>query len=359
MSKPVTVGMIGCGTIGRFHADAIVKTSAMEIVALCDPSQTPLDKAAAKYGCEALFTDSADLLAKSDCDAVMVCTPNTTHHEVAIAALQAGKHVFCEKPMSTTVEKAAAMAAAADAAPGVFQMGMVRRNSPMSVAAKRILDAGRIGEVYQMRMLWIRRRGIPGLGGWFTTKVLSGGGPMIDLGVHGFDLAMHLSDLWTPTRVSAKTYAKFGPRMGGYVYTDMWAGPPKLDGVFDVEDYSCGFVRFGERATMSFEIAWAANHRETQYLEILGDKGGMRLSEDGKITLLTEADGGLVDATYDYPETQHEGNFAWMFERQAERFAAACRGEQPSAATATEGLMVMKLLDAIYRSSDTNREVTL
>ena len=358
MSKPVTVGIIGCGGIGRFHADAIVKTGAMEIVALCDPSEVSLAKAAAKYNCENTFSDSTELLAESGCDAVMVCTPNTTHHDVAIAALESGKHVFCEKPMSTTLESAAAMAKAADAAAGIFQMGMVRRNSPMSLAAKRIIDAGRIGEVYHMRVLWIRRRGIPGLGGWFTTKALSGGGPMIDLGVHGFDLAMYLSDLWTPTRVSAKTYAKFGPRMGGYVYTDMWAGPPKLDGVFDVEDYSCGFVRFGAKATMNFEIAWAANHRETQYLEILGDKGGMRLSEDGKITLLTEADGGLADVVYDYPESKHEGDFAWMFERQAQRFAAACR-EKKSAATVSEGLVVMNLLDAIYRSSEANEEVKL
>ena len=112
---------------------------------------------------------------------------------------------------------------------------------------------------------------LPGLGGWFTTMAESGGGPMIDLGVHWFDISMWLSGLWNPTAVSAKTYAKFGPRMKDYKYVDMWAGPPKFDGVCDVEDYSTGMIRFGNDATLGFDISWAGNAEDRMYVEILGD----------------------------------------------------------------------------------------
>src|SRR5690606_4733387 len=136
-------------------------------------------------------------------------------------------------------------------------------------------------------------------GGWFTTKAMSGGGGLIDIAVHFLDLAMWSSGLWNPTKVSAKTYSKFGSPMEDYHYVSMWAGPPKLDGTFDVDDYATGLVRFGDKATLVFEVAWACNAKDEAYIELLGDKGGVKVGM-GDTTILTEVDKRIADVHLTY-----------------------------------------------------------
>jgi predicted dehydrogenase len=164
---------------------------------------------------------------------------------------------------------------------------------------------------------------------------------------------MYLAGLWNPTSVSARTYARFGRPMREYRYVGMWAGPPNFDGVFDVEDYAAGFVRFGAKATMSFEVAWAANSQGEAFVELLGDKAGVRLLNDKPLTLLTEHGGRVADIS---PQFGTGGN---SFETQAAKFMAACRGESPPAATGEQGVTVMKLIDAIYNSSRKGKEVAI
>ncbi len=164
---------------------------------------------------------------------------------------------------------------------------------------------------------------------------------------------MWLSGLWKPTSVSATTYAQFGPRMKNYKYVNMWAGPPKFNGVFDVEDYAAGLVRFGRKATMSFEIAWAANTREESFVEILGDKGGARVLDGKSLEIFTEHNGRLANIAPQYnPNVK-------IFDVQAQKFLAACRGKCPPAVTGQEGLTMMKLIDAIYASAKQGREVKI
>ena len=349
MPQKLKVGIIGVGAIGTVHADAYQATGAAEIAAACDVDAEKLDRQCDRFGVSERCTKYQQLL-ETDVDAVSVCVGNALHKEVAVAALQAGKHVLLEKPMALNATEARAIAAEAAKAKGILQMGMVRRQHPEPQIVREYVDAGLFGEVYHMRAVLIRRRGIPGLGGWFTTRAESGGGPMIDLGVHWFDLVMWLSGHWKPTRVSARTYAKFGPNMKDYKYVGMWAGPPRYDGTFDVEDYSTGFARFDDVATMSFEIAWAANAQEESYVEILGTEGGARIG-DGRLEILTEHNGRLADIAPKYDRKVNG------FEVQARKFLAACRGEQPPAATAEQGVAVMSLIDAIYASSDANAEV--
>jgi predicted dehydrogenase len=133
----------------------------------------------------------------------------------------------------------------------------------------------------------------------------------------------------------------------------MWAGPPKLDGTFDVEDYSAGFARFAGDATLSFEIAWAANAESESFVEILGDKGGARVGGTGPLVILTEHEGRVTDITPKYDESPKP------FDVQARKFVAACRGEMAPVATIDQGCTVMKLIDAIYESSRKNREVPI
>ena len=351
MAEKLKVGIIGIGAIGAIHADSYRSTGQVDITAVCDVDEDRLAVECDRLDVKACFSDYTQLLA-SDVEAVSVCVGNALHREVAIAVLQAGKHCLLEKPMAMNAAEAGGILAAAKGSKGVLQIGMARRQQADAQVLREYVEAGLLGEIYHMRAVLIRRRGIPGLGGWFTTAAKSGGGPLLDLGVHWFDAAMWLSGRWDPTSVSAKVYAKFGPKMRDYKYVSMWAGPPRYDGVFDVEDYAAGMVRFGEKATLSFEIAWAANTKEQSYVEILGDKGGARVFA-GPLKILTEHNGRLADIAPKYDAKIN------MFDVQAEKFVAACRGESPPAATGEQGLCVMKLIDAIYASSDAGREVEI
>ncbi|MBN1942769.1 MAG: Gfo/Idh/MocA family oxidoreductase [Phycisphaerae bacterium] len=352
MAGKLRVGILGVGTIGTVHANAYKVVDGIETAALCDVNETALNKASETFGVSNCFTDFNQFL-KSDIDVVNVSVGNVLHKKCAIAALRAGKHVFLEKPMAMNAAEANEINAAAKKSGKVLQIGMCRRFNAEAQVIRDCFKKGLLGEVYHTRAVLVRRRGIPGLGGWFTTKAQSGGGPMIDLGVHWFDLAMYLSDNWNPTAVSAKTYAKFGPRMKNYVYTEMWAGPPRLNGVFDVEDYSTGFVRFGKKATMSFEIAWACNMEDAAFVELLGEKGGVRFAPGKPMVIYTEHGGKVADVQLQYDRNVN------MYEAQARALVRNCRGKKTEAATGPQGATVMRLIDAIYASDKAGKEVRI
>ncbi len=352
MHKTINVGVIGLGAIGNVHLDAYQAVDGKAVTAICDVLPDRVEEQGKRLNIAGRFTDYHELL-KSDVDAVSICVGNALHRDVALAALNAGKHVLLEKPMAMNAGEALEIQKAGEQADCVVQVGMVRRQATEIQVVRSMVERGLFGEIYHMRAVMIRRRGIPGLGGWFTTRAQSGGGPMIDLGVHWFDAAMYVSGLWNPTHVSAKTYAKFGRDMHAYRYTGMWAGPPKFDGVFDVEDYSTGLIRFGDQATLSFEIAWAANAKEESYIELLGDRAGVRIFDGEPLRIWTEHDDRPADIL---PKVADAGN---PFESQVRKFLAACRGDAPPAATAAQGVTIMKTIDAVYASSDQNREVAI
>ena len=351
MSEKLKVGIIGCGTIGSTHADSYAKVDTVEVVALCDILPDRLAEKSKRHGIAKTYENYHDLLADPEIEAVSVCTPNDMHAPIAIDALKAGKHVMLEKPMTLNADLARQIVAARDASGKTLQLGMVWRQHSDAKAIKEVIDSGRLGEIYQVRIKLIRRRGIPGLGGWFTTKERSGGGGLIDIAVHFLDLAMYLTNYWEPTRVSAKTYTKFGSPMEDYHYINMWAGPPDYNGVFNVDDYAAGFVRFGKKATMSFEVAWACNAEDEVSVEFLGDKGGIKFCPGKPAVIRTELDGKMADITLNYAKDDEQ------FPRQLAMFADAVRGKGTVPATGEQGIMMMRLLDAIYKSSELDQEV--
>lgn len=351
MSK-VRIGIIGCGTIGSVHAEAYAKVSDAEVVALCDILPDKLKEKAERHNVSKTYEDYRELLKDTEIDAVSVCVPNNMHAPIAIAAFEAGKHVLLEKPMTMNAELGRQILAARDASGKKLQMGMVWRQAPEAEVVRKAVQEGRLGEIYQIRVKLIRRRGIPGLGGWFTTKEQSGGGGLIDLAVHFLDLSCWVSNLWKPTRVSAKTYSKFGSKMRDYHYISMWAGPPNYDGTFDVDDYAAGFIRFGSKATLSFEIAWACNAEEESYIELLGDKGGVKIGTE-KTILRTEVDNMIADTELFFDRERNR------FASQMEKFIAAIQGKGEVAATGEQGVILMEILDAIYKSSDMDCEVDI
>ena len=352
MSGLLKVGLIGTGTIGTVHSEAMQATGRAEVVAMCDLDAAKLANRASRFGVKNTFTDYHEML-KSDVEAVVVGVPNHLHRQIALDSLAAGKHVLLEKPMAMNAAEGADIAEATKKSGKLLTVAMCNRQNPQVQVAREYIAAGHFGKIYHMRTVLIRRRGIPGMGGWFTTKSKSGGGPMIDIGVHWFDLSMFLSGCWKPTSVSASTYAKFGPRMKDYVYVDMWAEPEKIQGVCDVEDYSTGFVRFEGGATMVFDVAWAANAQDQGYIEIMGDKAGVRVLESGATTIFTEDHGKVADLSPKFPpgESNHQA--------QDRRFIHACLGQRPVDVPAEQGLITVKLIETIYASSQAQKEIAI
>ena len=352
MSRKVRLGIIGMGMIGTAHAKAFKNVPDVEVAAICDSHADVLKAKGEEFEVERLFADYRKMLNEPDLDAVIVGTPNFTHCKTTVDAFRAGKHVLCEKPMALNAREGRKMVAAAKKARKVLQMGMVWRQRAESLVAKDYIEKGYLGRIYHMHLVLRRRRGIPGLGGWFTTRALAGGGVLIDIGVHLIDLLMWLSNNWKPTRVSAALYAEFGRHMKDYVFTSMWAGPPKYDGTFDVDDYAAGIVRFPKDVTLSFELSWAANCEPESFVELLGNKGGIRLDESNGFTLFTEHNGRIADIRPQYAEVAH-------FDEQCRHFIRAIRGRGKPPATGEQGVAVMEVLDAIHKSAELGKEVAI
>jgi predicted dehydrogenase len=343
----VKIGVIGAGNIGRHHIATYQKVPGVQVVAVADPVVAAAEAAAKQFSIPKVFGSHQDMLAKAELDGVSVCTPNACHAPQAIDALKAGKSVLCEKPMSTTVKEAEAMVKAAKEAQKVLMLGFVRLFDSGVEVVRKYLDDGQLGQVYHAVVFEVRRRGIPGLGGWFTTKKMSGGGPLIDIGVHALYSTVYMMGSPEPVAVSASCYQKFGHRKP-YIYVSMW-GAPVPGGTFDVEDYATALIRFENGATCTLECAWAANAAGGSSVQILGDKAGVKL-EGGNITFYGENEGYITDFVPQYAKGD-------AFVGQAKHFVECIRGNVQCRCPSEYGLMIQRILNGVYDSAKANKEV--
>ena len=353
----MNLGIIGAGAIGNVHAET-ARRAGIPVLGCWDVNPAKGAAFEAKHPGARACGSVDELLAMREVDSVVVAVPNVDHADVACRALEAGKTVFLEKPMAMSVAECDRIIATLDRTKGRLQMGFVSRSTPASRAVKHFIDDGTFGRIYHVKCSLYRRRGVPGLGGWFTTKAMSGGGPLIDLGVHVIDLALHLAGSPRPQRVSGAAYSNFGRRMGGYVYTNMWAGPPRLDGTCDVEDHATALIRCEGGLTIEANVTWAMNVDEKHMsngMTVFGDRGGCFFPIFGKqFTIATEAGGKVADLVPEFASGNVEHD-AW--DEQYRMFRAlAERGERPHA-DAAAGRRVQSILDAVYRSSAEGREV--
>jgi predicted dehydrogenase len=345
MPKPVRVGIIGSGGIAQAqHMPNYQKVPGVEILAVCDIKPETAKAAAEKFKAPHVFTDYRKLLKLKDIDAVSVCTPNAFHLKPTLAALAAGKHVMVEKPIGMNAREGLLMCRAARQARRILAVGHHTRFDPRVETLKRFIEAGQLGKPYYARAQSMRRRGIPSWG-MFISKKFSGGGPLIDIGVHILFSALYLLDFPRPVAVSGKAYTRFGDRPdvvpGGW---GMWDYKN-----YTVEDNAFGFVRFANDVTLSLETSFVANiPQEVHNLIVLGDKGGVQLEP---CTLAAEAHGTLTNIT---PGWLPQGQ---AHQREIAQFVAAVRGDGRVGVTGEEALLVMQIVDGIYASSKANREV--
>lgn len=346
----INVGIIGTGNIFRHaHGPGWASHPEVRIAAVCDPNAASAEAAAKEYGTDKVYADYRDMLEREQLDAVGISTPNVYHSEIAVAALERGLHVFCEKPDAVNPAEAQRMADAAKRAGKVLMVMRNNRFMPASQFLKKYIESGAMGEIYTGRTGWVRRRGIPGRGGWFTTKALSGGGPLIDLGVHMIDLAVWLMGNPKPVAVSGAAYRKF-------------AGAPSPDplrsvqseGTFDVEDLATGFIRFHNGATLQIEFSWASNVEEEQkFLELRGTKAGCSLKGE-ELKLMTEIEQVLCDISPRFPKTAVKTH-----ERNIHHFVDCVQGKAEPIITPEYGVDMIRILSAIYESAETGAEVRL
>jgi predicted dehydrogenase len=302
-----------------------------------------------QYGAEKAITDYKIALQDRDVEAVYVLTPNFSHYTITMDALRAGKHVFCEKPITVNYALSCEMAEEAKKQNRILNIGVCNRYHKSVEMIKDYVEQGKLGGLYHIYCSFRSYRSIPGLGGAFTSKEKSGGGVLIDWGIHFMDLILYITGAKINT-VSANSYNKLGRDIPGYVFKNMWAGPPVLDGVCDVEDMVTGFIRT-DKASISFNGAWAQNINQNEmFIDFMGDKGGIRLLYGRDFTFYTVEHGSLetVKPDYDIPD---------MYEREDERFATAIRQGLKTRSHIDRVLESARLLDMIYESSEKHAEI--
>lgn len=347
------IAIIGCGTIANnAHIPAYMKNPDAEIKYFCDALPGRSAAAVQKYGCGIAVTDYREILKDEEVAAVSVCTSNDMHCQIACDFLRAGKHVLCEKPAALNLEQAQQMQLAQRENGKTLIIGVCNRFNNSVNAIREMIAAGELGEVFHVYTSFRSHRSIPGLGGTFTTKAISGGGVLIDWGVHFLDIVMYCCGDPAPKSVSAEIFSKLGSDIGGYTYEKMWAGPPKLDGVYDVEDSVTALIRT-EGPVISVHGAWAQNIASREmYIDFMGDKAGIRLQYGKNFTVYSTKDGKLTEVTPEIPTRNH-------FENEINAFVKSVQTGEKLPSHIDNAIITARIMQAIYDSAAAHKEVTL
>ncbi|WP_437180062.1 Gfo/Idh/MocA family protein [Paenibacillus andongensis] len=347
------IGVIGAGSISDMHFESYVKQADAELVAVCDLNRQRAEDKAAKYNVELIYTDYRELLANPEVDAVSICTWNNTHAEISIAALRAGKHVLVEKPLCKTVEEAERIQEAVRETGKILQVGFVRRYDTNAQLVKRFIDNGDLGELYYAKASCLRRLGNPG--GWFADTERSGGGPLIDIGVHVIDLCWYLMGRPKPVSVSGHTYNKLGNRANVRNLSFYKAADYNVD-LNTVEDMANALIRFENGASLMVDVSFTLHAKKDEIaVKLYGDKGGVELEPE--LVLVTEMLDTILNVS---PQTDSKSiNITEAFSQEISHFLSCCRTGNSPISPVEDGLTMMKILCGIYESAAKGQEIRL
>ena len=350
------MAVIGTGGISNEHIRGYINNPDTELYAFCDINADRVKMMAEKYGVplERTFTDKDEMLkALPEIDAVSVCTWNSAHAECTIAALNAGKHVICEKPMAMNAEEAKQMMEAAKRNNKLLMIGFVRRHGNDCEVIRENVDAGTFGELYYAKATYLRRNGNPG--GWFGDKSRSGGGPLIDLGVHVIDLVRFIFGNPKPVSVYGVTFQKLFNRPNVYGGKAWKAASTGVEDICDVEDLASALIRFDNGMAMTVETSFSLNvDKDIATVQLFGTKAGIAMDPEPKF--FTEKNGYLTNVSL--PQYVGSG-FEGLFKNETRHFLDCVIDNVPCKAPAEDGIMLMKILDAVYKSAETGHEVAI
>ncbi len=348
----IRIGIIGAGNIGNVHLNEFGKLqNECVITTITDKIIERAESSASKHGVAHVAKSNDELINSDQVDAVIIAVPNAYHEELAIQAMEAGKHVLIEKPMGLNGAAARRIVQAQQKSGKTAMVAHQMRWEWLALNMKQQIDAGELGRIYAAKTGWFRRKGIPGWGTWFTDSQEAGGGPLIDIGVHMLDLTLHLMGSPTPVSVSGSTYAEFGPRRKGI---GTW-GTPNWDGHYDVEDLAMAIIKLDNGSTLTLDVTWAV-HMDTDnqpFVHLMGTEGGASLKgNDGK--WLTEKFDEPLERAVSTPGNDEGGRV-----RLSRHFLDCIREGKEPITSVRSGLINNLIIDAIYESSKTGREVLI
>ena len=357
MERTIKVGIIGTGGIaGGKHMPALAKVKGVEMVAFCDIIETKAQAAAAKYGTAdaKVYTDYTELLQDGDIEVVHVLTPNDSHAEISIAALEADKHVMCEKPMAKKAADARKMLEAAQRTGKKLTIGYQNRQTSEASYLKKVCDAGDLGEIYYTKALAIRRRAVP-TWGVFLDGEKQGGGSLIDIGTHSLDLSLWMMNNYKPKSVMGATYHKLAPTENAANAWGPW-DPEK----FTVEEAAFGFITMENGATINLEACWAINLVDTAEAQCVlagtkggaDFKGGLRLNGERFSTLYTNQIQTSASGVAFF-----EGKSSDPALEEAKSWIDAVRNDTAPVVLPEQALVVSEILEAIYTSAASGKAV--
>lgn len=347
-----TIAVIGCGRIADIaHFPALSEIGDLRIKYACDIIPEKAEKAKEKYPkIENVISDYKIALNDKEVEAVFVLTPNYAHYTVTMDALKAGKHVFCEKPITVNYELSLEMAKEAEKQGKILNIGVCNRYQRSVEMLREWAEQGKFGNIYHVYCSFRAFRCIPGLGGAFTTKSQSGGGVLIDWGIHFLDLILYVLGGAKIKTVTCDAYNEMAKDMKSYKYESMWAEDTAdvEHGTNDVDDFITGHVRT-DKASISFNGAWAQNiDKYEMFIDFMGDKGGARLTYGDKFEFYDGATLRTVKPEYDIPN---------MYLCEDKAFLESLKTGKKDKNNIENILESMKLLDALYKSSDKKEEI--
>ncbi len=348
MADVLRVGVIGTG-MGRLHLDAYGKAPDVELAALCDLNEQEAREIAGKFGVKEVYTDYKQMLEREGLDVVSVAVPNDLHAAMTVEALRAGAHVLCEKPMATNVKDASGMVEEARRQKKLLMVHMNQRFAKESRVLHEYASGGDLGEIYHGKASWLRRRGTPvldfpqdgtmGRGDWFVQKKHAGGGALMDIGVHLYDICWWLMGCPTPAAVRGQTYFKL--RKEEF---------KKLGIPADVDEFATAFVTFENKATMHLEVSWSLNAEPGRAVQVFGTRGG---ASTNPFKIIAASHDRAADIVPEVGRTE-------VFETAQEHFVSCIRDPSKRLiASGEEGLEVIRVLEAIQKSSKRGKEVRI
>ncbi len=350
-----TIAIIGCGRIANIaHFPALSQIDGVRIKYACDLIVEKAEAMKEKYpqSVEQVITDYHVALQDPEVEAVFVLTPNYAHYTITMDALRAGKHVFCEKPITVNYKLSCEMAQEAEKQNRMLNIGVCNRYHKSVEMLEEMNREGKFGNIYHVYCSFRSHRSIPGLGGAFTTKAQSGGGVLIDWGVHYLDLILYILGGAKLQNLTCDTYCEMAKDMKAYKYKGMWAEETAdvENGTNDVDDFVTGYIRT-DKASISFNGAWAQNiAKDDTFIDFLGDKGGARLTYGKKFEFYDGTTLETVAPEYDIPD---------MYLCEDRAFLQAIDTGVKTKTHIDYVLESAKLLDSLYASAEKRKELTL
>jgi predicted dehydrogenase len=344
MADTIRVGIMGGGWPGQQHAKGYEAAGGFKVVGIADLIPARRERMAAEHTVTKFFADGKEMLADKDIDAISICLPTFLHAPMAIAALKAGKHVVCEKPPAVSAKEAKQIEAAAKKAGKVVLYAVQRRFGGHEQAAKQAIAKGYAGDVYHARAGWMRTRGVPIGTGWFTDKSRSGGGALIDIGVHALDLAWYMLGQPKPTSAFGVTQSRF-------------ASLARQDVKYDVEDAAFALIRFEGGKSLELSTSWAMNQPPQQqgtFCRVHGDKGAVDVYTPNGAVIYRN-----FDAKGESKPTPLKPPKMILHTAMMRHFRECILGKAQPIIGAAEGSQLMAMIDGIYKSAATGKSVEI